>query len=119
MFDANRKILASLGRIEAKLGIVLREEETEIMDITKISQDVAAEKTVEQSAIVLLGNLKTSLDAAIAANDAGDPTELLTLSQQIENNTAALAAAVLANTPAAAAAAAPASAGQADAPAAS
>jgi len=97
------RIDARLARIEEKLGILPKEEETTIMDITRISADVARETTVEQSAIALLGGLKKSLDDAIAANNDGDPTELLSLSQQIENNTDALAAAVKANTPAAAA----------------
>ena len=45
MFET-RKILASLARIEAKLGIIQKEEETNTMDITQITTDVTAQTTV-------------------------------------------------------------------------
>lgn len=56
------------------------------------------------SAVTLLGNLKTALDAAIAS---GDMSQVQALSDQIGTNDAALAAAVTANTPAVVPAAAP------------
>jgi len=95
--DLRTELVARLDRIE-------RGETTIMADLNTLQADVTAEQTVEQSAIKLLGGLKTQLDAAIAANANGDPTKLADLSSQIEANTAALAAAVTANTPAAPAA---------------
>lgn len=57
---------------------------------------VAAQTTVNQSAITLLQSLKSQLDAAIAN---GDDAALEDLSNQIGANTQALADAVTANTP--------------------
>ena len=108
MFDTTRKVLASLARIEAKLGIVEKEEETNMYDLTQLTADVTNDTTVEKSAVTLLQGLKSRLDAAIAADQAGDPQQLAALSTQLEASTADLAAAITANTPAAAAPAAPA-----------
>jgi hypothetical protein len=67
-------------------------------ELDKVEADVAAENTVIDSAVALLAGLKAELDAAIAS---GDPNRLTALSASIEAKTAALAAAVTANTPAA------------------
>jgi hypothetical protein len=111
MFEG-RKILASLARIEsslerieAKLGIIQKEEETIMQDLTQLTADVANDTTVEKSAVTLLQGLKARLDAAIAADQSGDPQQLAALSRQLEASTADLAAAITANTPAAPAAA--------------
>ena len=74
--------------------------------ITKLTADVAAEKTVEQSAITLIQGLAAQLAAAIAAaaNAGATPAQLdalNALSTQIETSSASLGAAVTANTPAA------------------
>lgn len=66
-----------------------------------LTAGVAGNTSVIQSAVTLLGNLKTSLDAAIAANQAGDASQLDALSAQLGQSDAALAAAITANTPAA------------------
>lgn len=65
-------------------------------DLTQLTADVAADTSVDQSAIVLLQGLKAALDSA-----GTDPVALAALSTQLETNAAALAAAVTANTPAA------------------
>jgi hypothetical protein len=82
-------ILQALTRIEGK-------ENKMATTLDTLTSDVAAETTVEQSAITLLQGLKASLDAA-----GTDPAKLAALSTQIESNTAGLAAAITANTPAA------------------
>lgn len=65
-----------------------------------LTAQVAADATVEASAITLLNGLKTSLDAAIAANAAGDDSVALNaLSASIGASKDALAAAITANTP--------------------
>lgn len=65
-------------------------------DLTKLTADVAAEVTVDESAITLLQGLKAQLDAA-----GTDPVALAALSSSLETEEAKLAAAVVANTPAA------------------
>lgn len=62
--------------------------------IDDLTANVAADTTVDQSAITLLNGLKAALDAAI-----GDPVALQALSDQLGSNVAGLSAAVLANTP--------------------
>lgn len=72
---------------------------TQIMNELKdLQAKVAANTTVEESAITLLTGLKASLDAAIAS---GDPATLTALSTSIDAETQKLAAAITANTPAA------------------
>ena len=60
---------------------------------------VTALKTVQDSAIALLQGLKAQLDAAIAA--LPNQTQLQSLSDSLDTDTADMAAAVVANTPAA------------------
>ncbi len=90
-----------LARIERKLDlvislltIVLRKEKSIMADLTQLTADVAAEKTVDDSAIALLQGLKAQLDAA-----GTDPVALKALSDSLETEQTALAAAVTANTP--------------------
>lgn len=73
----------------------------ETASIATLTADVAADTDAENSAITLLGNLKTALDAAIASSAQDNNAALQALSGSIETNQAALAAAVVQNTPAA------------------
>ncbi len=66
--------------------------------LTTLQTEVAENKEVMSSAVVLLKGLKDKLDEAIAS---GDPAALKALSDELDANTNALAAAVTANTPAA------------------
>lgn len=63
------------------------------LDLTQLQADVAAETTIDQSAIQLLNTLAQELRDSI-----GDPAALDALASQIEANSANLAAAVAANT---------------------
>jgi len=77
---------------------VLTEKEVQIMaNLDDIEAAVAAEATVEQGVITLLNQLSADLTAAIAG---GDPAKLTAILTNIQANTAALSAAVVANTPA-------------------
>lgn len=67
-------------------------------EITDLQAAVAAEQTVEQSAIALLQNLSAQLTAALASADPTGAVEAVVAN--INTNAAALAAAVTANTPA-------------------
>jgi hypothetical protein len=66
-------------------------------EIDELKAAVAKEETVTASAIALLKGLKQKLDDAIAS---GDPAQLHALSQELGQNTDALAQAVTDNTPA-------------------
>ncbi len=63
-----------------------------------LTAQVTANTSAEASAITLLQGLKAALDAAIAS---GNPAALKALSAQLGTSQTALAAAILANTPAA------------------
>jgi hypothetical protein len=67
-------------------------------ELDTLTAAVQKNSDAEDSAIVLLQGLKTALDAAIAS---GNPQALVALSAQIGIKTDALAAAIVANTPAA------------------
>lgn len=69
--------------------------------LDKLTQDVTANGDVMTSAATLLGNLSTQLNAAIAANQNGDDSQLSELATQLETQQAALTSAIAANTPAA------------------
>lgn len=73
-----RKVMATLADIQAK---------------------VAAETTVEQSAITLLQELSQQLKDALA--NGADPATLQAIADNLDQNNANLAAAITANTPAA------------------
>jgi hypothetical protein len=87
-----------LPSTRALLYQVLDNQRIIMSALSDLQAAVAAENTVIASAITLLNGLKAQLDAAIAS---GDPAALTALSADIAGQTAALAAAVTANTPAA------------------
>lgn len=89
-------------------GLVTKQYHSIIKKLTPMANElddlkaaVAKDTEVDQAAITLLNGLKQKLDDAIAS---GDPAQLSALSAQLGSNSDALAAAVLANTPAAKAA---------------
>lgn len=63
-----------------------------------LATQVAANTDAEDSAVILLGGLKTALDQAIAA---GNPAALTALSAKLGASKEKLAQAIVANTPAA------------------
>lgn len=70
-------------------------------DVDALTAQVQENADAEQSAITLLGNLKTELDAAIASQPTDDGAALQSLTTKLGTSQAALAAAIVANTPAA------------------
>jgi chromosome segregation ATPase len=82
------KLFTEIKSINQKLSTMGQELQT-------LQQEVAENNTVMQSAITLLQGLKQRLDDA-----ATDPAALKQLSDELDANTNALAAAVAANTPA-------------------
>lgn len=86
--EFERKVLEEFNLIKQKLNKMADEMAT-------LEAEVAETKTVAQSAVVLLQGLKQRLDEA-----GTDKVKLAALSADLGGSTDALAAAVVANTPA-------------------
>lgn len=67
-------------------------------DFVETEATVAALETVADSAVALINGIADQIDAAVVANDAGDNTQLTSLSARLRAKSDALAAAVEANT---------------------
>lgn len=96
------RLFATLVAIEGRLkameeqqAVLLKMEKREMAAIDDIQADVTAEDTEIASVITLLNGLSAAL-----ANAGVDPTKLAALRADIQGRTQALAAAVVANTPA-------------------
>lgn len=90
-----KRALRSLNEINQRLT----QMEKRIMTaLDNLRDQVARNKSVTDSAIVLLQGLKQKLDDAIAS---GDPAAVQAVSDSLGTETDSLAAAVTANTPAA------------------
>jgi len=89
---------STLSRIEQKLDLIIQKEIQMAGELDTLTAQVKANTDAEASAITLIEGLKTALDAAIAS---GNPAALTALSAQLSASKDALAAAILANTPAA------------------
>ena len=83
-------LAAALNELTRKVDLIMA-------TLDDIKTAVAAEQTVEASAITLLTSLHDQLAAALAAND---PAALQAIVDSINTQASALAAAVTANTPA-------------------
>lgn len=95
-------LAAHVGRREHPLEHILKELQVMSKSFDDLKAQVAANTSATMSAISLIGGLSSQLSAAIAAQKAGDDGAALDdLDAQLKGNTDALAAAVLANTPAA------------------
>ena len=105
VFASHHAIRTQLNRIEAKLDALLRSTAQMAKQTDQNFADLEAKvtniETVDASAVTLLQGLKAALDAAIAANANGDSEALPALSARLGTSADALAAAVVANTPAA------------------
>ena len=89
-------ILTQLGVGNRLLQAVKTEEDKIMATVDDIQADVTAEDTVVDSAITLIQGIAAALKAA-----GTDPIKLASLHNDITTKSAALAAAVAANTPAA------------------
>ena len=88
-----------LDRIEAKLTAIAIQQQELNMTFLELKAKVTEAVTVENSAVALITGIATQLKEAIAAGT--DPAEIQAVADQLDAGTAALTAAVLANTPAA------------------
>lgn len=82
--------------IEAALRQLLRQGDQTVADLTRLTQEVTEISDASQAAITLLSNLAEQLREA-----AADPAAIAALADQLDASGTALAAAVVANTPAA------------------
>jgi len=107
--DKLDSILIYVSRIEsvtavinAKMENIMAGMDTVVAELNGLADKVTALETVEASAVALLQGLKAALDAALAS---ADPTAALAavaaISDRLGSDTATLADAVTANTPAA------------------
>lgn len=93
-------VLISFGIIILVLLLFIIKKQIKMSaQLDQLTQDVTDITNVAEGAIALLGNLKTQLDAAIAANSNGDDTQLAALSETLEAEKQKLADAITANTP--------------------
>lgn len=91
-FAAWALIILQLIRIE-------RNQKHMALDLTKLTADVAALTSVDESAITLLQGLKAEVDAIPTGDPAATQAAIDDLSAKIEAGSAGLAAAIVANTP--------------------
>lgn len=84
----NSQLSQILERITAMAG-----------ELDTLKAQVTSNNSTIDSAIQLLQGIKAALDAAIAANNNGNPQALLDLSASLGTEDAKLAAAIVANTP--------------------
>jgi peptidoglycan hydrolase CwlO-like protein len=96
--DERFDIPAELRSIRESLHSLHRKLDTMSTALSDLQAAVAAQTTVDASVVTLLQGLSAQLTAALAA---GDDTAVEAAAQAIAANTATLAAAVTANTPAA------------------
>jgi hypothetical protein len=94
----SRKLDTILEMLTAQKG----KEDIVMADLSQLTAQVEANTTVVESAITLIGGLKSALDAA-----GTDPVALKALSDSLAAEDTKLAAAIQANTPAAPPAPAP------------
>jgi hypothetical protein len=102
-----QKQLTAIALTQNTILGILQTQQKELtnmaLDITALQTAVANETTVEQSAITLMTGLAAKISALIASSgNTVDPVALQAIVDGINQNQAALAAAVAANTPAAA-----------------
>lgn len=95
------RILLTLNLQTALTLSALNGDQIMSAKLDDLKADVAAETSVVNSAITLLGGIAARIDAAVTAARAGDDQALSALSTEVKAETAALAEAVAANTPAA------------------
>lgn len=105
MFGISERLHAveeSNKRMEAKIDFLISKTEKFMSTLSQQLLDLqaaaAADTNAENSAITLLNGLSAQLKAAAST---GDLAAVEQIAQQLDTNSAALAAAVVANTPAA------------------
>jgi hypothetical protein len=102
MWPFRPSIRSILHRIEGKIDAMSTTEDALTQNVAALQADVAAETTVEQSAITLLNGIPGIVSAALAqagVSATAAAAAVATIDATVKANAAALAAAVTANTP--------------------
>ncbi len=94
IIDGQSLIVRQLISIRQAQLLITQQQGKIMANLDKLTQDVTDNKDAVSSAIALLNNISGLLKAA-----GTDPVALAALASSLETNTAALAAAVVANTP--------------------
>jgi hypothetical protein len=106
--DALEDVQTLLEALQVSVNQIIQKENTMALDFTALTAEVTNNTTVEGSAVALMASISTQLQAALASLAAGDTTGAQTtiaaLDTNLQANDTALAAAIVANTPAAPAA---------------
>jgi len=92
----NNEILAAVDQIQRKLQKILQEDATMAATLDELIAEVQRNNEVDQSAIVLIKGIAEQLEASKT-----DPVKVAELAASLRASTDALAAAVVANTPSA------------------
>lgn len=95
MFDSEDRRL--LRRVDWRLALLLQKANFIMATLADLQAEVAAVKTVEDSAEALIAGLAQQLKDALAQND---PAAIQAVIDSLESSKGALAAAVAQNTPA-------------------
>ena len=97
------KINKRLCRIENLLARIIQQEEQELAEIDDLVAAVTAEKTVEDSTVVLLTTLTSKINSLVqnATDLASLKASITGVTASVTSDTQALSDAVTANTPAA------------------
>jgi len=94
-------VLNQLGRLAVAVEALNRKEARMAGELDQLEADVTGISNAVDASIALMQGLKAKLDEAIAS---GDMSRVVAVNAELEAKTQALAAAVVANTPAAPAA---------------
>jgi hypothetical protein len=89
------QILATVKRIETKLGLVQQQETQQMATLTELQTQVTESIGVEQSAITLIQGLAAKIQELI--NSGSDPAALQALVDELNTSEQALSGAVAAN----------------------
>lgn len=92
--DRVGEVLTVVNSITTQLGNIQQEENIMSAELDALTASVAADATVEESAITLIQGLSAQITAAV-----NDPAALSALAASLDSESAKLAAAVTAGTP--------------------
>jgi hypothetical protein len=98
ILDGHLHQLLAVRELPSPGGVDAVSMEKVMAAIDNLAAEVAENRSVTDSAVALLGNIKAKLDEAIASGDMG---QVQALSDELDANNKRLADAVAANTPAA------------------
>jgi len=101
VLDLFQTIHSHLMRIEGMLQQILNKETQMAVDVSAITNQVDRQTTVNASIVQLLNNVVATLNAMPPSSDPVTQAALDALTTTITSNNDAIAAAVVANTPAA------------------